>query len=295
MSKEKARRYNKGKIRKVLFPSYAKRLIDEVYTKGAHKYSIYKDSNGNLIKGKDIPIEQVGNYEMVDDAKDNWKKGLSWMDTLDSHDRHIEAFLDSEDVDPELGTYHLANAAWNLITILEMYRIFPEGDDRDHKYLKHKKIGLDIDGVICDFHKDYCEQFDVPEPKSWACHYNTKEHLEEATKTSDFYLALKPLISPDSIPFEPHCYITSRSIPVEWTREWIYKNGFPTKPVYTVPFGASKVEVAKQSGIDIFVDDSYDNFVELNKAGICTFLMDSSHNQRYNVGYKRIHSLKELV
>lgn len=292
---EKARRYNKGKTRKSLFPAFAKECIDKVYTLGAHKYSIYKDKDGNLIKGKDIPFEDAWKYEMVDDAKDNWRKGLSWMDTLESHDRHIEAFLRSEDFDPELKTYHIANAIWNLVTILEMYKIYPEGDDRPHKYLNKKKIGLDIDGVICDFHKDYCEKFNVPVPKSWACHYDTKEHLEEATQTSDFYLALKPLLLPEEIPFEPHCYITSRSIPEQWTKQWIYNNGFPTRPVYTVPFGASKVEIAKKAGIDIFVDDSYDNFVELNKAGVCTFLFDASHNQRYNVGYKRIKSLKELV
>ena len=101
--------------------------------------------------------------------------------------------------------------------------------------------------------------------------------------------------SNDDINFEPHCYITSRSIPKEWTEEWIDKNGFPTMPVYSVGFGESKVEVAKKSGIDIFVDDRYENFVELNNGGICTYLFDAPHNQRYDVGYKRIKSLKELI
>jgi uncharacterized HAD superfamily protein len=72
-------------------------------------------------------------------------------------------------------------------------------------------------------------------------------------------------------------------------------NGFPTKPVFCVGVGQSKVDVAKQTGIDIFVDDSFDNFKALNAAGICCFLYDTPHNQRYDVGYKRIHSLKELV
>ena len=43
-----------------------------------------------------------------------------------------------------------------------------------------------------------------------------------------------------------------------------------------------------------FVDDKFENFVELNKNGICCFLMDAPHNQRYDVGHKRIKSLKEL-
>lgn len=292
---EKARRYNKGKIRKVLYPAFAKRCVDEVYTKGAHKYSLYKDKEGNIVKGMDIPIEEVYKYELVDDAKDNWRKGLSWMDTLDSHDRHIEAFLSGEDMDSELKTYHLANAIWNLTTILEMYKIFPQGDDRPHKYLNNKKIGLDIDGVICNFEDAYCKKYGHSGFDHWSSDYKTKENLEDAIKTEDFYLNLEPMIKGEEIPFEPHCYITSRSIPVEWTERWLQKNRFPTRPVYTLPFGSSKVETAKSAGIDIFVDDSYTNFVELNKGGICTFLMDRPHNRKYDVGFKRIHSLKELV
>jgi uncharacterized HAD superfamily protein len=101
-------------------------------------------------------------------------------------------------------------------------------------------------------------------------------------------------INPDEIPFEPHCYLTSRSVRKEITEQWIEKNGFACKPVYTVPFNTSKVEIAKQSGIDIFVDDKFENFVELNNAGITCFLFDAPWNQRYDVGYKRIKSLKEL-
>ena len=63
-------------------------------------------------------------------------------------------------------------------------------------------------------------------------------------------------------------------------------------PVYSVGVNESKVEVAKKSGVDIFVDDRFENFVELNNNGICTFLFDAPHNRRYNVGHKRIKSFK---
>ena len=66
-------------------------------------------------------------------------------------------------------------------------------------------------------------------------------------------------------------------------------------PVYSVGLSESKIDVAKRSGIDIFVDDRFENFVELNQAGICCYLFDASHNQRYEVGYKRIKSLRELA
>ena len=54
------------------------------------------------------------------------------------------------------------------------------------------------------------------------------------------------------------------------------------------------VAAAKDAKIDIYVDDRFTNFVELNKAGICCYLFDAPHNQRYSVGYKRIKNLSEL-
>jgi len=121
------------------------------------------------------------------------------------------------------------------------------------------------------------------------------DKLEQEGALEEFMLGLEPLIKPEDIPFEPHCYITSRRIKNEITEKWIDQNGFPTRPVYSVPANSSKIEVAKASGIDIFVDDRYENFVELNNAGICTYLFDAPHNQRYDVGHKRIYSLKELI
>src|SRR5688572_10930078 len=167
--KPKARRYNKGKLRYVLFPTFAKKCIIDVYTKGAHKYSIYKDKDGNLIKGMDIPFEDRGKYELVDDASGNWRNGFSWMETLDSINRHEEAFKAGEDLDPELLTYHAANAAWGWISILEFYKIYPQGDDRKHAYLNTPKIGLDIDGVLADFNGAYSEKFCPKGISSWNC------------------------------------------------------------------------------------------------------------------------------
>jgi len=259
-------RFNKGKIRYDLLEPFAVEQLAKIFTKGAEKY-----------------------------APHNWLKGLPWMSVVASLERHLAEFKKGVDYDDETKLLHMAHVAWNAMAIVSYYKHRPEFDDRIHKYLKMPKIGLDIDGVLADFNGAYGEKFCPNGINSWYCHYDTAEHLQELTKNSDFYLSLKPLVDPKDIPFEPHCYITSRSVPKEWTEKWLFDNGFPTKPVISIPFGASKVEVAKKAGIDIFVDDRYENFVELNNAGICTFLFDASHNQRYNVGYKRIHSLKELV
>ena len=68
--------------------------------------------------------------------------------------------------------------------------------------------------------------------------------------------------------FEPTCYITSRPVSTEITKQWIEKNGFPCVPIYTVDVNHSKIQVAKEAGIEVFIDDKFENFVELNNAGI---------------------------
>jgi hypothetical protein len=266
-----ALRYDSGKIRHDLIPPHALNELAKVYTMGAKKY-----------------------------APHNWRKGMAWSRVLGSLKRHLNEIEMCNDYDEESGLYHAAHVAWNAITLLEYYKIYPQGDDRPHDYIHASpKIGLDIDEVICDFMGGWCKKWSLSEnPTSWFFDREIRERLEQMKQDNeldDFYLSLKPLISPTDIPFEPHCYITSRPVTTQITERWLAIHGFPAMPVYTVPLGSSKVEACKNANIDIFVDDRYSNFVELNKNGICTFLYDAPHNQRYDVGYKRIKNLKELI
>lgn len=227
----------------------------------------------------------------------NWEKGMSWESVLASLERHKEAFKSGEDTDPETGCLHMAHVAWNALALASYYSIYPQGDDRPHEYLNRPKIGLDIDEVLCDWVGAWCKKFGHPSPRFWNFSYDMHEEFKSFSpdELNEFYLNIPRKISPDELTFEPHCYITSRSVPVELTMKWLEKNGFPTTKVYSVGFGVSKVDVAKQSGIDVFVDDRFENFVELNKAGICTYLLSAPWNEKYDVGHKRISTLKELV
>jgi hypothetical protein len=294
--KKAARRYNKGKLRYDLISQEALKELVEVYTRGAHKYTLYKDSDGGTHKGSEISLQEAAGMEVVDSGADNWRKGLSWMDVLASVKRHIAAFELGEDIDEELGTKHLANAAWGMFCLLDYYKSYPQGDNRKHTYLNRPKIGLDIDEVICHWTKAWCEKFGYPIPESWHFSYSNKLHFESlGDSLEDFYLNIPAKIRPQDLPFEPHVYITSRSVPNELTMKWIQKHGFPTVPVVSVGLGESKLQAVLDSGVDWFVDDNFHTFVELNKAGICCWLMDAPHNRRYEVSYKRVYSLKDLV
>ena len=265
-TKHKGLRFNQGKKRFDLVHPWAHEQMVNVLTRGAEKY-----------------------------AERNWERGMTWSNVIASLKRHLNAIEKGEDYDPETGELHAAHLACNAHFLTAYYKIYPQGDDRPHPYLNRPKIGLDIDEVIADWVGAWTEKYGIVTPEFWNFDPHIKEKMDLVKDDKDFWLSIKPKINPKDLPFEPHCYITSRSIPQEWTEEWIAKNGFPTMPVYSIDFNHSKVDVAKESGIDIFVDDRYENFVELNNAGICTFLMDAPHNQRYDVGYKRIKNLKDLL
>lgn len=293
----KAKRYNTGKLRYDLLPPFALEQVVEVYSRGAHKYTVYEDDQGNVVSGKDVPFD-LAPKKVIDDGSDNWKKGLSWKSAMASVKRHIAAWEKGEDIDQDetMKTLHLANAAWGLLTLLEYYKIHPQGDDRDLK--KMPKIGLDIDGVIADFVPHYLKYFKLD--KTLPNHWNDPRFRNEKYWTSlannkSFYLNI-PILTPSSeLLFEPACYVSARSIPKEWTQEWLDMNLYPKVPLYQIKHNESKVEVIKKANIDIFIDDNYANFEELNANGINCFLMSQSHNLKYKVGYKRINSPNDIM
>lgn len=265
--KGSALRYNDGKTRYDLLPPFAIDQFAKVMTKGAIKY-----------------------------AQRNWEKGMDWSKVLASLKRHIAAFERGEDIDHETKLLHMAHAMTNAAFLLEYYKIYPEGDDRPHKYLKPRRVGLDIDGVLADCNGGLQERFpemDIVNVEWW----HDPKFLDAFNKVKDdhdWWLSLKPLVKHEDIPFEPAAYITSRTIPVEVTQRWLDMNGFPRRPLYSLKPGENKSAKAKEYNLDWFVDDKYENFVELNRAGICCFLLDQPWNKRYDVGFKRIKSLSEL-
>lgn len=211
-----------------------------------------------------------------------------WSSLMNDLEASYQYFKSGKDINPDTGLYNLAHMASKALTLLEYYRTHPDLDDRYKPYLNFKRIVLDVDDVVADFSTAFHSRFNIPVAAYWNGSYEMKSRLDEIIQTKDFYVNLPVKHKPN---FMPHAYVSSRSIPVEWTQEFLEKSGLPCCPVYHVPFEASKLEVLKRIDAEIFIDDKFDNFLEAQKGGITSYLMDAPHNQHYEVGYRRIKNL----
>lgn len=133
---EAGKRYNNGKIRYDLVPTYSQKQYAKVLTMGAEKY-----------------------------GDRNWEKGLPWMKgCVASLERHLEAFKSGEDYDEESKLLHMAHVMTNASFIVEFYKTHPEFDDRPQHRLP--VIGIDICDIFADFPTtDDKEFFLKTEPK----------------------------------------------------------------------------------------------------------------------------------
>ncbi len=266
-TKGDAVRYNYGKQRLDLIPASTIDGIGAVLTLGAEKYSAR-----------------------------NWEAGMEWTAVIASLKRHLNAFERGEDYDPETGLLHVDHLLCNAAFVKEYYKTHPELDDRVLSYLEPKRIGMDIDEVLSDFAQGFCEWAGIKKNvPHWSFTYEVRRRWDELVQNKDFWMGLKPLMKGEDMPFEPVVYITHRPIPRERVEDWLDIHRFPCTEVVIVEHIEDKVTVCKKHKVERYVDDKYENFVMLNKAGICTYLWDRPHNRKYDVGYRRITDLKQIM
>ena len=86
---EPGKKYDSGKPRYDLLPPDVLAEVVKIMTDGAEKYGEY-----------------------------NWAKGMSWSRLFAAAMRHLWAFWDRQNLDPESGSPHLAHASVNLIFLM---------------------------------------------------------------------------------------------------------------------------------------------------------------------------------
>lgn len=219
-------------------------------------------------------------------VKHDWKNyGISEL--INKLKCKLNDFENLKDIDND-GLYNIDKVAAYALMIHDILVKSPHKDDRMNNYFTLPKIALDIDDVVCDFKKGFNEKTGLELNPYWNCNYDISNQLDKLKDDKDFWVNLPVLHRPN---FEPFCYISSRSIPIEFTQEFIQKNGLPCAPVYHVPWNTSKIQTLKDLNIDILIDDKWENFVEANNNGIYCYLMNSSHNKHYDAKNRRIYDL----
>lgn len=149
------------------------------------------------------------------------------------------------------------------------------------------RIGLDLDGTICNFDKHYYNRFNKHPSESidWTVTRNVNYILKY---DKSFWLTIPVLRKPN---FIPACYCSVRVNNPRWTKDFLKRNDFPDAKLYQLKggWGTSKYNILKNK-VDVFIDDSIWNFEDLNSKGVKCLLITTDSNKDYNTPY-RVNSL----
>lgn len=192
----------------------------------------------------------------------------------------------------------------------------------------YKKIGVDIDGVLCDFTGKFAsilrDKFHIPLPKDfqptdwhWKNANVSKDTISKAWEIIDstpyFWESLAPL--PDVISMalffheyvDKHCeiyFITARREGAgrgtreqteRWLREYLAN---PKQALNIIPVtkGELKKHVIHAMGIDHFIDDHAPTIKEATSVSTCdSYLLHKPWNSSEQEGLKVVKSLSDFL
>jgi hypothetical protein len=224
-----------------------------------------------------------------------------WTELINGLQSDVSKLQNGKDFYPNSKSLIVNGLLEKAHMLKDWYSTNPQGDDRYKKILNMPKISLDLDEVLCDFLSSWKKRWNIKSvPTSWFFDRQILKRFDimrESRELDEFYMNLQPLVDPKDILFEPCCYITSRPVSSQVSEDWLDKHGFPQRPVYTTDpdKGITKVSLCEANSVEVFVDDRFENWRDLNKAGITCYLYTQPHNERYDVGHLRINNLKQLV
>lgn len=165
------------------------------------------------------------------------------------------------------------------------------------------RIGLDIDNVCADMTLGILQEA-VRRGFLEAVPDNHRE-TEWISETSQLWKELEHTVwndlefidglPPLSVPaFLPVAYVSARSCSPDVSYAWLERHGFPFAPVAHTP-ATRKPIVAKDRGINVFVEDNPGVYEMLEACGVVCLLVDYPYNRHLGaVGWKRISSLDDI-
>ncbi len=135
-------------------------------------------------------------------------------------------------------------------------------------------IGLDLDNTVCNFWGPYVNRFGLPHSD-----YEISKNVNRILiKDKEFWLNLPVINKPN---FTPALYCTKRVHPKAWSKEFLKMNDLPIAPIYQVYCQIASKAPRIKGRVDVFVDDSLSNFIDLNLKGIPCLLIDDENNRKW--------------
>jgi len=110
----------------------------ERYNQGKPKWSLL---DYNTIEG----LVKVLDFGMRKYAAHNWKKGLPYSEIVDSLQRHLNSFMNGEELDPESGLPHVDHMQCNTMFLSFMAKNRPDMDDRYKASVNQLELFPDVE------------------------------------------------------------------------------------------------------------------------------------------------------
>ncbi|MTI80259.1 MAG: hypothetical protein FH758_05155 [Firmicutes bacterium] len=174
-------------------------------------------------------------------------------------------------------------------------------------------IGCDLDGTVCDnlallvdelnnFTGDKIKLEDISEYDVTKVYNITKEQFIQLMRQREEFIADKSplIIEADTylkkLADDKHKIhiITARSPKLKAvTSSWLNHYGLPFHGLHLLD-SHDKVAICKSLGVDVMIEDNYNNAVQLAKAGINVILFDAPHNLNWNWEGERCSLWQEI-
>lgn len=151
-----AQRFNTGKHKWRYFCPKAFIPMLDVLEYGALKYTVFEipddlrdELGASIITGAELmklganAVEEAitAKWPIQRNGADQWKDGMPITEIAESLQRHLYAFLDGEDNDPESGLPHIGHMMCNIMFL--SYNILFNNHYDDRKNIKKKDISTD--------------------------------------------------------------------------------------------------------------------------------------------------------
>ena len=157
------------------------------------------------------------------------------------------------------------------------------------------RLGLDIDGVVCDIYTGLFGVAGVPlkrlteiEQYNFLPVFEFNPVWEKVKDDENFWLSAPVLDR--HIPSCCVAYISSRHCSQETTQRWLHCHGLDVIPLYQT---SGKARVLRELGLDGLVDDKGETYEELRDEFPASFLVSRPWNKWVKTP-NRIYRLEEL-